>query len=854
LIEKLSYRLSIFFKSSGIASCSLALLLVSILLLSNLDLQGQYYGMKFKGHNVPPNQRSGLHIVNAQPLDIKKGLDLQFFLRFAPEQVSYYGYIFRLILGDQNIDLVHQSVEGIPNNFRLVIGEQTSKIIFSLPFEELRKEWVKLRFELDFINHQITCHIDDRIFTEVLSDLEDFKNYHLLFGTNSFGNFTATDIPGMIIRDVEVRSNKQAWHWPLDETEGSIAHSQPPGNSVTAINPGWLLKDHSTWNSLVTKSIPAQIKMAFDAKHDKLYLVSKDSIYVYSIAKDSMDITAHYSPSHIESPNHLIYDTISDQLLLYSLMDDYLSLYDKEAKEWTPVTPGDKRTTYYWHHNHFFTPDGVLLTMGGYGNHTYLNSVREWNVDSGRFTQLEYQGIYGPRYLAAAGFNPRDSLYYLLGGYGSNSGQQAESPDYYYELLSYSANSRTFSKLFDFQDIGEDFCFSNSAIIDKANNLYALRYSKHLFDNQLQLIGINIDKPEIIEVGNKIDYTFLDIRSYSDLHFSKPLNALVALSSYTADNQTQVSVHSIAYPPQPNTKPASENEENNRKLLAALGLILICLIVASLLFYFLRKRDRKPSQRSIPREALQNKKENSIILFGGFQVFDQSGQDITGQFSPLLKNLFLYILMHSLRDDKGVSNDTLYETFWFDKTVESARNNRSVNIIKLKSILENVGSSSISKETGYQKFYSKSDQLWIDYQDFLKIIRQESDLSREQIIELLSIIDNKPFLKNTQADWLDPFKSEVSNDIIDALLNYINRSDNDDADFLLHLTNCIFMCDTVSEEALKAQCRLLVKQGKLSLAKNSYTRFVKEYKALYGEDYKFNFKQILEDQQGIDDL
>jgi len=278
----------------------------------------------------------------------------------------------------------------------------------------------------------------------------------------------------------------------------------------------------------------------------------------------------------------------------------------------------------------------------------------------------------------------------------------------------------------------------------------------------------------------------------------------------------------------------------------ALGITLIILISASLLFYFLRKRARKPVQKNTARKTPQKKKENSIILFGGFQVFDNSGQDITGQFSPLLKNLFLFILLHSLRDDKGVSNDTLYETFWFDKSVENARNNRSVNIIKLKSILESVGSSTISKETGYQKFYSNPDQVWIDYQDYLLIIGQESDLSREQINKLLSIIENKAFLKNTHADWLDPFKSEVSNVIIDTLLKYMESADEDE-EFILHLTNCIFQCDPVSEEALKVRCKLLIRQGKHSLAKESYSRFVKEYKQLYDDTYELSFKQLIEE-------
>ena len=77
-------------------------------------------------------------------------------------------------------------------------------------------------------------------------------------------------------------------------------------------------------------------------------------------------------------------------------------------------------------------------------------------------------------------------------------------------------------------------------------------------------------------------------------------------------------------------------------------------------------------------------------------MIDRNGKDITGQFTPLPKKLLLFILLHSLGNDKGVSSDVLYETFWFDKSPESARNNRAVNIVKLKSLLDNLDSASIS--------------------------------------------------------------------------------------------------------------------------------------------------------------
>ncbi|MDX2430202.1 MAG: hypothetical protein QNK35_04675, partial [Bacteroides sp.] len=136
------------------------------------------------------------------------------------------------------------------------------------------------------------------------------------------------------------------------------------------------------------------------------------------------------------------------------------------------------------------------------------------------------------------------------------------------------------------------------------------------------------------------------------------------------------------------------------------------------------------------------------------------------------------------------------------------------------------------------------DQVQIDYYQYLEFIRHTNELTREDITELLSLIENKTFLNNTQADWLDKFKSEVSNEIIDTFIRYMGTS-NDDPEFLLHITNCIFLFDAVSEEALKVQIRLLIKQGKHSLAKSSYSKFTREYRQLYDEDYALSFNQLI---------
>ena len=250
---------------------------------------------------------------------------------------------------------------------------------------------------------------------------------------------------------------------------------------------------------------------------------------------------------------------------------------------------GTDSLTRYWHHNRFIAPDGSIIALGGYGYFWYKNSVLKWNPEDEHFDKFVYKGDFHPRYLAGSGFNPADSLYYIIGGYGSESGKQSESPDYYYDILSFSLKDSTFSDVFEFQNNQAGFCFANSTVFDDSNNMYALYFPKYEFNNRLQLIRIPLDNPEIIELGDAIDYSFLDVNSFADLFYSRRSNSLVAVSSYTSNNRTLVSVHTIAFPPQKFTIVEAAPEKTN--LFLPLFIITAALLsISSWLFYKYRRR------------------------------------------------------------------------------------------------------------------------------------------------------------------------------------------------------------------------------------------------------------------------
>ena len=90
------------------------------------------------------------------------------------------------------------------------------------------------------------------------------------------------------------------------------------------------------------------------------------------------------------------------------------------------------------------------------------------------------------------------------------------------------------------------------------------------------------------------------------------------------------------------------------------------------------------------------RKISAILLLGGFQVFDKQGNNITGEFTPTLKLLFLFLLLNSIKGGKGTTSQRLEETFWFDMSKTSAVTTVRVNIRKLRLILETVGKYRLS--------------------------------------------------------------------------------------------------------------------------------------------------------------
>ena len=77
------------------------------------------------------------------------------------------------------------------------------------------------------------------------------------------------------------------------------------------------------------------------------------------------------------------------------------------------------------------------------------------------------------------------------------------------------------------------------------------------------------------------------------------------------------------------------------------------------------------------------------------QVFERNGEEVSQRFSPLLRELFVLLILRSA--ENGISSEELTTMLWFDKDDVSAKNNRAVNLSKLRVLVESVGGCTIYK-------------------------------------------------------------------------------------------------------------------------------------------------------------
>ena len=336
------------------------------------------------------------------------------------------------------------------------------------------------------------------------------------------------------------------------------------------------------------------------------------------------------------------------------------------------------------------------------------------SLDGGDWDIEDMVDSIAPRYLSALGYLG-EGKFLILGGYGSISGRQEESPKNFYDLYELDSRKKTCKKLFDLTFPKEPVAFSNSMIVDK-DKAYALAYNNNRFHTQLNLCEISLSDGSVSILADSIPYNFLDMESFCDLILDEEKTMLYAiLLQKTHSVGYSVDLYSLAYPPLRMSDVVQKvlpGQGRDRSFIWGLLSSLFIIVFAGI--YVILKVKKKSAQKKkekniVPQSEVLKKKTtielktpvSTVKLLGGFQVFDKEGKDITDSFTSIVKQIFLYILLSTIKDGKKVTSEKLDETFWFEMDKASASNNRSVNIRKLRLLLEKVGNLAVVNKKSY---------------------------------------------------------------------------------------------------------------------------------------------------------
>ena len=842
---------------------------MSVFLLLKITCPAQSYGLSFISHEAVLEKRTALEICPDDSLCFSRNFEFSFDLTFLQNYQIYFGYVLRMVSNNnENIDLIYNQPT---SSFQIIIGEHFSGIRFNIDSLHLFKQWNRISIQCDLEKQKLQCVVNNKLIGS--SNLAIHGNcFKFLLGANDFQKFKTRDVPPMQIKDIRIVENsKLAYYWALNETAGTVSYDKIHRKQASIKNPVWVKNQHQKWESVDFFTIKGYAGIAFDDKNDKLYIAGSDSIAAYTLKNGSQMEWLPASHQNLLLGHQNIYDTLSKKLLDSYVDHKKVVFFDFQNQKWDFTFPSaGVNLTRYWHSNKFISKtDTSLYVIGGYGYLRYNNLVQRYHFASHSWETLTPTGDYfTPRYLAALGTDPEGKFAYILGGYGSQTGDQMLDPKYYDDLFRYDIKKNSFKKIGKFKSLNNAFTFANSLIAD-STGYYALIFANDSYHSSLQLIRGSFKDSVLQQLGNTIPYNFHDIQSFADLYYSSQSNKLIAVTLFYSpedakEQKTEVKIYSLNFPPEPSDSQVGSAVEPMSQRWWWLWLLPAVIVLTGFILLVRKKgRAARPivTTASIPvvqnetppaahEPAVQLYKEqstrSSIYLFGQFQVFDRECNDITRLFTPLLKELFLILAIYTVRNGRGISSETLNELLWHNKSDKDANNNRSVNIVKLKIILEKIGNCTIDSKSGYTRLLAEGSEMYIDYKEYVALSLAPAEQERTSRPLLLNIIKRGAFLAQTEYNWLDDIKSEVSNVVINKCLGLIRSLElSKDPEFIIELTSYIFCFDKLNEDALIYKCKCLIFLKRLTQANTTYQKFIKEYKDIYGEDFGKPFHDII---------
>lgn len=853
------------------------LLFVLLCMVGKVDASSLYdYGLSLKSHTVPGIERTTLYLDDNQPFSIKNDFIISFQMYVRANEHDF-GSILHLHT-NTNQFIRFSFVAGEERHFpALVLNEGIINI--NSPIE--REKWLDVSLHLRLKDNVIEIDYDNKKIS-AMAPLQGVKSVTALFG--QMEKYLA-DVAPIDLRNVTItQDGKQIREWKLWKHNDTVCYDEIEGAVARAIHPVWLIDNHIEWKPVYQAKIPGKLDVAFNAREALFYLVKSQSIEVLDengTLQKEIAIRGGYPA--VEFPNHLLYDTLSNELVSYYPKKGITSCFSFDTERWSNEVRNTEEASNYNHARTFNPADSSFYFFGGYGFYQYRNDLYRMKYGTNQIEQVEYERPLYPRYSAAMAI-VGDELY-IFGGRGNKYGKQELSSHYYWGLCAINLKNKQSRIVWQKNQPQEEGTIMASTMYFEPSDssFYAVSTSKGGVLWKISMkdsVCSEVSKP----IHNESAYQDSDFSLYTSPSHGKLFLVLdKILSNHTHD----LAIYSINMPlvNEVDIRQSATGESvNNRWYLYAIGVLLLLVLAGFVLYRFKYNGKNKKApvtkkvtektvattgkaqhQPSMPESKIMPKKEwipetetiftetvnyydrsrASISLLGCFNVRDKDGNDITSNFTPRLKHLLILLILHTEKNAQGILASKTTEILWPEKEETAARNNRNVNLRKLRVLLESIGDMEVMIENNFLRI-KWGTNVFCDYHTLIACTKQfEQEKSEELLNRILELLLYGPLLPNTIVDWLDDFKDDYSSYSIDLLKNLLEiEISRNHQDMIIRLADIMFLHDPLNEEALAAKCAVLSAQGKKGIARNLYDRFCKEYHDSMGENYKIPFADL----------
>ena len=853
------------------------LLSVLLCMVGKVDASSLYdYGLSLKSHSVPGIERTTLYLDDNQPFSIKNDFIISFQMYVRANEHDF-GTILHLHT-NTNQFIRFSVVAGEERHFpALVLNEGIINI--NSPIE--REKWLDVSLHLRLKDNVIEIDYDNKKIS-AMAPLQGVKSVTALFGQMKE---YLSDVAPIDLRNVTItQDGKQIREWKLWKHNDTVCYDEIEGAVARAIHPVWLIDNHIEWKLVHQAKIPGKLDVAFNAREALFYLVRSQSIDVLDengTLQKEIAIRGGYPA--VEFPNHLLYDTLSNKLVSYYPKKGITSRFSFDTERWSNEIRNTEEASNYNHARTFNPADSSFYFFGGYGFYQYRNDLYRMKYSTNQIEQVEYERPLYPRYSAAMAI-VGDELY-IFGGRGNKYGKQELSSHYYWGLCAINLKNKQSRIVWQKNQPQEEGTIMASTMYFEPSDssFYAVSTNKGGVLWKISMkdsVYSEVSKP----IYNESTYQDSDFSLYTSPSHGK---LFLVLDKILSNHTHELAIYSINMPlvNEVDIRQSTAGESiNNRWYLYAIGILLLLVLAGFVLYRFkyngknkkapatkkgtektvattgkVQSQSDVPESKTIPKKEWMQESETiftetvnyydrsraSISLLGCFNVRDKDGNDITSNFTPRLKHLLILLILYTEKNAQGILASKTTEILWPEKEETAARNNRNVNLRKLRVLLESIGDMEVMIENNFLRI-KWGTGVFCDYHTLITCTKQfEQEKSEELLNRILEILLYGPLLPNTILDWLDDFKDDYSSYSIDLLKNLLDiEISRNHQDMIIRLADIMFLHDPLNEEALAAKCSVLVTQGKKGIARNLYDRFCKEYHDSMGETYKVPFADL----------